>query len=138
MEQFWDLAQMVFTMVSGWSGWFLGGWDGLLCALITFVVADYVTRMMCAVIDHKLSGQVGFKGIFKKMLIFMIVGTGNILDAQVIGNGTGLRTVVILYYISHEGISLLENAGHLGLPFPAKLKAILEQLHDRAEEDKDA
>lgn len=136
MKQFWYIVQMVFTAVSGWSSCFLGGGDGLLCALITFVVTDYITGMMCAAIDHKFSSKVGLKGIFKKTLIFMIVGIGNIVDAQVIGNGTGLRTVVILYYISHEGISLLENAGYLGLPFPAKLKAILEQLHDRVEEDK--
>lgn len=138
MKQFWNMVQMVFTGVGGWLGWFLGGCDGLLYALIAFVVADYITGMMCAAVDHKLSSEVGFKGIFKKVLIFMLVGIGNILDVQVIGNGSVLRTAVIFFYISNEGISLLENAGHLGLPFPEKLKAVLEQLHDRSEEDKDA
>lgn len=138
MKQFWNMVQMVFTAVGGWLGWFLGGCDGLLYALIAFVVADYITGMMCAAVDHKLSSEVGFKGIFKKVLIFMLVGIGNILDVQVIGNGSVLRTAVIFFYISNEGISLLENAGHLGLPIPEKLKAVLEQLHDRSEEDKDA
>ncbi len=138
MKQFWNMVQMVFTAVGGWLGWFLGGCDGLLYALIAFVVTDYITGLMCAAVDHKLSSEVGFKGIFKKVLIFMLVGIGNILDVQVIGNGSVLRTAVIFFYISNEGISLLENAGHLGLPFPEKLKAVLEQLHDRSEEDKDA
>lgn len=138
MKQFWNMVQVVFTAVGGWLGWFLGGWDGLLYALIAFVAADYITGIMCAAVDRRLSSEVGFKGIFKKVLIFMLVGIGNILDVQVIGNGSVLRTAVIFFYISNEGISLLENAGHLGLPFPAKLKAVLEQLHDRSEEDKDA
>lgn len=137
MKQFWNMVQMVFTAVGGWLGWFLGGWDGLIYALIAFVAADYITGMMCAAVDRKLSSEVGFKGIFKKVLIFMLVGIGNILDVQVIGNGSVLRTAVIFFYISNEGISLLENAGHLGLPIPEKLKAVLEQLHDRSEEDKD-
>lgn len=138
MKQFCDMVQMVFTALDGWLGCFLGGWDRLLYALIAFVMGDSITGMMCAMIDHKLANEIGFRGIFKKMLIFMLVGIGNILDVQVIGNGTGLRTAVILYYISHEGISLLENAGYLGLPFPAKLMAVLEQLRDRSEDGKDA
>ena len=99
------------------------------------MVVDYVTGVMCAVIDKKLSSAVGFRGIFKKVLIFLLVGVANILDAQVIGTGCVLRTAVIFFYISNEGVSLLENAGHLGLPIPTKLKAVLEQLHDRAEKE---
>ncbi|MCM1096940.1 MAG: phage holin family protein [Ruminococcus flavefaciens] len=138
MKQFWNMVQVVFTAVGGWLGWFLGGWDGLIYALVAFVAADYITGLMCAAVGHRLSSGIGFKGIFKKVLIFMLVGIGNILDVQVIGNGSVLRTAVIFFYLSNEGISLLENAGHLGLPFPAKLKSVLEQLHDRSEEDKDA
>ena len=107
----------------------------MLYALIAFVVVDYVTGVMCAVVDKKLSSAVGFRGIFKKVLIFLLVGVANILDAQVIGTGCVLRTAVIFFYISNEGVSLLENAGHLGLPIPTKLKAVLEQLHDRAEKE---
>ena len=111
MKQFWNMVQAVFTAVGGWLGWFLGGWDGLLYALIAFVAADCITGIMCAAVDRRLSSEVGFKGIFKKVLIFMLVGIGNILDVQVIGNGSVLRTAVIFFYISNEGISLLENAG---------------------------
>lgn len=133
MKEFWNAIQLVFAAVGGWLGWFLGGCDGLLYALIAFVVADYVTGVMCAIVDKKLSSEVGFKGIFKKVLIFLLVGVANILDAQVIGAGCVLRSAVIFFYISNEGVSLLENAGHLGLPIPAKLKNVLEQLHDRSE-----
>ena len=132
MKEFWNTIQLIFTAVGGWLGWFLGGCDGLLYALIAFVVIDYITGVMCAVLDHKLSSEVGFKGIFKKVLIFLLVGIGNIIDTQVIGNGSVLRTAVIFFYISNEGVSLVENAAHLGLPIPEKLKEVLEQIHDRA------
>lgn len=137
MKEFWNTIQLIFTAIGGWLGWFLGGCDGLLYALIAFVVIDYITGVMCAVIDHRLSSEVGFKGIFKKVLIFLLVGVANILDVQVIGTGCVLRTAVIFFYISNEGVSLLENAAYLGLPVPEKIKTVLEQLHDRSEsEDK--
>ena len=128
---------MVFTGIGGWLGWFLGGCDGLLYALVLFVVVDYITGVMCAAADHKLSSEVGFKGICRKVLIFLLVGIGHVLDTQIIGTGSVLRTAVIFFYLSNEGVSLLENAGHLGLPIPEKLKVVLEQLHDRAEKDSD-
>ena len=135
MKEFWNTIQVIFTAVGGWLGWFLGGCDGLLYALALFVVVDYITGVMCAAADHKLSSEVGFKGICRKVLIFLLVGIGHVLDAQIIGNGSVLRTAVIFFYLSNEGVSLLENAGHLGLPIPEKLKVVLEQLHDRAEKD---
>lgn len=135
MKELWTTIQLVFAAVGGWLGWFLGGCDGLLFALVAFVVIDYITGIMCAVVDKKLSSAVGFKGIFKKVLIFALVGVGHILDTRVIGTGSVLRTAVIFFYLSNEGISLLENAGHLGLPIPKKLKSILEQLHDRSEKE---
>lgn len=131
MKEFWNTVQMVFTAIGGWLGYFLGGCDGLLYALIAFVVIDYITGVMCAVADKKLSSTVGFKGICRKVLIFLLVGIANILDVQVIGSGSVLRTAVIFFYISNEGVSLVENAAHLGLPVPDKLKDVLEQLHDR-------
>ena len=101
------------------------------------MVIDYITGVMCAIADKKLSSAVGFKGICRKVLIFLLVGIANILDVQVIGTGSALRTAVIFFYISNEGVSLLENAAYLGLPVPEKIKIVLEQLHDRAErEDK--
>ena len=135
MKELWTTIQVIFDGLGGWLGWFLGGCDGLLFALVAFVVIDYITGIMCAVVDKKLSSAVGFKGIFKKVLIFALVGVGHILDTRVIGAGSVLRTAVIFFYLSNEGISLLENAGHLGLPIPKKLKSILEQLHDHSEKE---
>ena len=135
MKEFWNVIQAVFAAVGGWIGYFLGGNDGLLYALLAFVVLDYITGVMCAVADKKLSSAVGFKGICRKVLIFALVGIGHILDAYVIGTGSVLRTAIIFFYLSNEGVSLIENAAHLGLPVPEKLKAVLEQLHDRAEKE---
>ncbi|MCQ4794918.1 phage holin family protein [Anaerofustis stercorihominis] len=135
MKEFWNTIQLIFTAVGGWLGYFLGGCDGLLYALLAFVVIDYITGVMCAITDKKLSSAVGFKGICRKVLIFLLVGIANILDLQVIGTGSILRTAVIFFYISNEGVSLLENAAYLGLPIPEKIKTVLEQLHDRAEKE---
>lgn len=135
MKEFWNTIQLIFTAVGGWLGYFLGGCDGLLYALIAFVVIDYITGVMCAINDKTLSSEVGFQGICRKVLIFLLVGIANILDVQVIGTGSVLRTAVIFFYISNEGVSLLENAAHLGLPVPEKIKTVLEQLHDRSESE---
>ena len=105
----------------------------MLYALLAFAVVDYVTGVMCAIVDKKLSSSVGFKGIFRKVLIFVMVGIAHILDTQIIGNGSVLRTAVIFLYISNEGVSLLENASYLGLPVPEPVKTVLKQLHDRSE-----
>ena len=135
MKEFWNTIQLIFAAIGGWLGWFLGGCDGLLYALIAFVIIDYTTGVLCAISDHTLSSEVGFKGIARKVIIFLLVGVGHIIDTQVIGNGSILRTAVIFFYLSNEGVSLVENAAHLGLPVPEKLKAVLEQLHDRAEKE---
>ncbi len=133
MKEFWNTLQLVFAGIGGWLGWFLGGCDGLLYALAAFAAIDYITGVMCAVTDKRLSSEAGFRGIFKKALVFLLVGAANILDAHVIGTGCVLRTAIIFFYISNEGVSLLENAAHLGLPVPEKLKETLAQLHGRAE-----
>ena len=133
MKEFWTSVQVVFTAIGGWLGWFLGGCDGLMYALIAFVVVDYITGIMCAIVDKKLSSEVGFKGICKKVLIFLLVGIANILHVNIIGSGSVLRTAAIFFYLSNEGVSLLENAAHLGLPVPNAMKEVLQQLHDRAE-----
>ncbi len=137
MKEFWNTMQMVFAAVGGWLGYFLGGCDGLLIALVVFTVVDYITGVMCAINDKKLSSEVGFRGICRKVLIFFLVGVANILDVQIIGTDSVLRTAIIFFYLSNEGVSLVENAAHLGLPVPEKLKAVLEQLHDRAEKGGD-
>ena len=131
MKEFWNTIQLAFAAIGGWLGYFLGGCDGLLYALLAFVVIDYITGVMCAIADKSLSSEVGFNGICRKVLIFLLVGIANVLDVQVIGTGSVLRTAVIFFYISNEGVSLLENAAHLGLPVPEKIKIVLEQLHDR-------
>ena len=122
MKEFWNMIQAVFAVLGGWVGYFVGCCDGLLYALLAFVVIDYITGVMCAIADRKLSSEVGFKGIAKKVLIFLLVGIANILDVNVVGTGSVLRTAVIFFYISNEGVSLLENAAHLGLPVPDMLR----------------
>ena len=134
----WAKIQMAVAAIGGWLGYFLGGMDGLMIALIVFMVLDYITGLMCAVIDKKLSSAVGFKGICRKVLIFVLVGIGNLVDVYVLGEGGALRTAVIFFYLSNEGISFLENAGHLGLPIPEKLKDVLEQLHDKGGNDNES
>lgn len=131
IDLIWAKIQMAVSIIGGWIGFFVGGVDGLMTALLILMVLDYVTGIMCAIIDKKLSSAVGFKGIFKKVLIIMLVGVAHIVDLYVVGTGDALRSAVICFYLSNEGVSVLENAGHLGLPIPEKLKAILAQLHDR-------
>ena len=133
MKEFWNTIQLVFAAVGGWLGYFLGGCDGLLYALIAFVVIDYITGVMCAIADKTLSSEVGFKGICRKVLIFLLVGIANIIDVQMLGAPGVLRTAVIFFYLSNEGVSLLENAAHLGLPVPDAIKTVLEQLHNRSD-----
>ena len=127
----WTKLQIFVTALGGFLGWYLGGSDGLLITLIVFACIDYITGVLCAISERTLSSAVGFRGIFRKILIFALVGIGHIVDAQVIGTGSALRTAIICFYLSNEGVSILENAGHLGLPVPDKLKTVLEQLHDR-------
>ena len=135
MKEFWNVIQAAFAAVGGWLGYFLGGCDGLLYALLAFVVLDYITGVMCAVSDKKLSSAVGFKGICRKVLIFSLVGIGYLLDTQVFRETGVLRTAIIFFYLSNEGLSLVENAAYLGLPIPEKLRKVLEQLHDRSEKE---
>lgn len=132
MKNIWNSIQLAFSAFGGFLGWFLGGVDGFLYALIAFTIIDYITGVMCAIADKNLSSGVGFKGICRKVLIFAMVGIGNIIDVQVLGTPGVLRTAVIFFYLSNEGVSILENSAHLGLPVPDKLKDILAQLHERS------
>ena len=137
IELVWSKIQIAVTALGGWLGYFLGGMDGMLIALIVFMALDYITGVMCAFVDKNLSSAVGFKGICKKVLILMLVGVANIVDVHVVGTGSALRGAVICFYLSNEGLSLLENAGHIGLPIPDKLKDILAQLHKRDDKKED-
>lgn len=137
MKEFWNTVQLIFTVCGGWIGYFVGGCDGLIIALLIFVIFDYITGVLCAIADKKLSSSIGFKGICRKVLIFILVGIANILDIHILGHERVLRTAIIFFYISNEGLSLTENAAHLGLPIPNSLKAVLEQLHDRSEKEEE-
>ena len=137
MKEFWNVIQAIFAVIGGWLGYFLGGNDGVLYALIIFAVLDYLTGFMCALADRKLSSKVGFKGICRKVLIFAMVGVGHLLDLHLLGGGSVLRTAINFFYLSNEGLSIVENSAHFGLPIPDKLRKVLEQLHDRAEKEED-
>ena len=159
----WMKIRMAITAIGGWMGYFLGGrletfqvsksamptaavefgnsnaapLDGLMIALIIFMALDYITGLMCAVIDKRLSSAVGFRGICKKVLILMLVGVANVMDVHVVGTGSALRGAVIAFYLSNEGLSLLENAAHIGLPIPDRMKDVLAQLHGREDKSND-
>ena len=133
MKDFWNVIQAAFAAIGGWLGYFLGGCDGLLYALLIFVVIDYITGVMCAVNDKKLSSAVGFRGLCRKVLTFMLVGIAHVLDVHILGQAGVIRTAVIFWALANNGLSIIENSTHLGLPVPEQLKLVLEQLHDRAE-----
>ena len=135
MKETWNWIQLGIVGTGGFLGWFLGGADGSLFTLLAFVMVDYITGVLRAVNEKKLSSSIGSKGITKKVMIFLLVGIAHMLDVEIIGNGNVLRDAVIFFYISNEGLSLIENSAHLGLPIPNKLKEVLEQLHDRAEKE---
>ena len=135
IDLIWAKLQIAIAGIGGWLGYMLGGMDGLLIALVVFMAIDYITGIMCAVIDKKLSSAIGFKGIFKKVLILMLVAVANIIDVHVVGTGSALRSATVCFYLSNEGLSILENAVHLGLPVPEKLKEVLAQLHNRDKKD---
>ncbi len=134
MKNFIEAVQYAFAALGGAVGAVMGGFDGFLYALIVFVVVDYLTGIMAAILNKRLSSEVGFHGIFKKIVIFALVAVGHIVDTHVIQNGSVIRTAVIFFYLSNEGISILENASLIGLPVPQKLKDVLEQLRDGKEE----
>ena len=119
MKEFVSVIECGFAAMGGYLGWAMGGFDGFLYALVVFVAVDYVTGLMAAAVEKKLSSGVGFRGIFKK-----------IVDTHIIRNGSAVRTAVIFFYLSNEGISILENAARIGLPVPEKLKGVLAQLRE--------
>lgn len=112
-------------------GWYIGKIDSLVYTLLIFITLDYLTGLLCAISQQKLSSETGFRGIFRKILILILVGAANLLDNLLLPTGASLRTAVIFFYLSNEGISLLENAGQLGIPIPNKLKAVLSQLSEK-------
>ena len=136
MKILWTTNQLSFATIGGFIGWFLGGFDGLLYALLAFIIIDYITGVLCAIENHELSSEVGFKGVTRKCMIILLVGIANIVDIDVIGTGSVLRAAVCFFYISNEGLSILENAAILGLPIPDQLKKVLKQIKNRAGNEK--
>ena len=115
--------------MGGVLGWLFGGFDSLIYALIAFVALDYVTGVLLAIREKKVSSEIGFHGICKKVMIFALVTLGHVIDQYVIGSGSSLRTMLIMFYLSNEGISIIKNASEMGVPVPDKLKGILQQLN---------
>lgn len=131
MSIFLFRAQWIVLVVkSGIVEGVLGGWDGLLSALILFMVVEYLTQILVAILNKKRTNEIGFCGIAKKVSIIFLVAIGNVIDVLVIQNGSIIRTAVIFFYLSNEGVTIIENVAILGLPIPQRLKDILEQLKD--------
>lgn len=130
------IFQTVSATLGAICGFIFGNLTGALIALIAFMVIDYITGVLVGISKKELSSEIGFRGICKKVLILALVGVANIIDMQVIGSGTMLRTATIFFYLANEGISIIENAGNLGLPVPKKIKEILLQIKDEAEDSK--
>lgn len=127
----------VFAAMGAWLGLIFGPADGLIITMLVFAVLDYITGIVSAIINKTLSSRVGFVGIAKKVLIFAIVAVGNLIDVYILGGNAVLRTSVIFFYLANEGLSILENVGECGLPFPRRLKNILTQLRKKSEEEND-
>lgn len=133
MEDMIEHIRLILAFVGGILGCIFGGFNSLIYALTAFVAIDYITGVLLAIRDKKISSEVGYKGIVRKFLIFLIVSMGNIMDNYVLGTGSTLRTLVIMFYLANEGISILENAGQLGLPIPKKLREAIEKLNSNNE-----
>lgn len=137
MTKLWNVLSIIFATIGLWLGLFIGPVNGVLIALIVFVVIDYTTGVISAAVNKKLSSSVGFKGLLRKILIFLIVGLANILDVYVLGANAILRSAVIFFYIANEGLSIIENLGETGLPIPKKLRDVLAQLRKKSGEEDD-
>lgn len=114
-------------------GFMYGEVNGLFWALIAFMALDYITGVIVAVIEKRLSSEVGFRGLAKKFLILVFVAVGHIADTYILGGTPAAMSAVMLFYIANEGISIIENAAALGLPVPKKLTNIMEQIKNKSE-----
>lgn len=130
-----DFIKVAIIAIGAALGTFLGRPDGLLITLVILAIVDYISGVISAGIQHKLSSQIGFKGIAKKLFMFALVGVGNLVDVNALGGSAVLRSAIICFYIANEALSIIENAGELGLPIPKQLKKIMEQLKARDDEN---
>lgn len=124
---FKNIMAAICTLLS----FLFGDMEGLMVALIALIILDYISGVIAAAVEKRLSSEVGAKGIAKKIFMLLIVALANIVDINVIGDGHVLKTVTVVFYICNECISLIENAGRIGVPVPKKLLDVLEQLRDR-------
>ncbi|MBY4973838.1 phage holin family protein [Streptococcus suis] len=131
MKELLTLNKILFSMIGGLIGSLFGELDGILYALLVFIIIDYLTGIFAAVIEKQLSSSIGFRGIFKKIAILFLVSLGHMIDTAIIKQGGTIRTMVIFFYLSNEGLSILENTVRIGLPIPEKLQAILKQINER-------
>ena len=128
----------ISAILCGIAGFLWGEMDGLMVALIAFICMDYITGLIVGIATHKLNSQVGFTGLIKKALILIIVAVAHIIDTQILGGDSSVfRSAACGLYIANEGLSILENCGKLGVPYPKKLREVLEQLRDKKEENED-
>lgn len=137
MSKLQIIIDSVAAAIGAALGFLFGEVNGLFWALIAFMALDYITGVVVAVIEKRLSSEVGFKGLAKKFLILVFVAVGHIADTYILGGTPAAMSAVMLFYIANEGISIIENAAALGLPVPEKLKDIMEQIKTKGEsEDK--
>ena len=123
-----DFTKSFIAALCALCGFLFGDRDGLMIALLGLIVMDYISGVLAAVVEKRLSSEVGANGIAKKIFMLLIVAVANIVDINVIGEGHVLKGVTVMFYIANECISLIENAGRLGVPVPKKLLDVLEQL----------
>ncbi|AKU03782.1 TPA: phage holin family protein [Streptococcus agalactiae] len=131
MKELLTLNKILFSMIGGLIGSLFGELDGILYALLVFIIIDYLTGIFAAVVEKQLSSSIGFRGIFKKIAILFLVSLGHLIDTAIIKQGGTIRTMVIFFYLSNEGLSILENTVRIGLPISEKLQAILKQINER-------
>ena len=126
-----DIAQTVIAAAGGILTYLFGPWDAVIIALLAAVCLDYATGVASAAATHTLSSKVGFQGLLKKIVIFLMVGLAGVLDNLLVNTNGALRAAVCLFYIVNEGLSILENAARLGLPLPEALRSALGQLSEK-------
>ena len=131
MKELLATNKVLFSAIGGLIGSFFGEVDGFFFALMIFIAIDYITGLMAAAVEKRLASNIGFKGIFKKIAILFLVSVGHLIDTEIIKQGGAIRTMVIFFYLSNEGLSILENAVRIGLPIPEKLQALLKQFNEK-------
>ena len=133
MDNVVDALRIAAAGIGGIVTYIWGPWDALIVALVAMVIIDYITGVIKAAVQGKLSSAVGFRGLLKKVAIFLLVAVGVMVDRVIPATNEAVRSAVIFFYIANEGLSILENAGELGLPLPAALKKSLEKMQDKEE-----